>query len=127
MFEQACGFAFRAVFVLSSFSGCGDDDGGATGSADRTWASLTPDERGKLCDLLSEKLGGYGHKAECPDSDDAAWAAPDRQTCVESVPETCATRVSVMEECIDAVAKDLCHGERIQTTHPACVRSLQCR
>lgn len=131
MFERFGGLGWWVAIVVTSL-GCGDGDGDGdeTGSgfgADRTWASLSAGERADLCDFLSEQLGGYGYKADCPDQDDAAWAAPDQATCVNSVPDTCASPVSVMEECIEAVSEDLCDGKRIQTTHPACVRNLQCR
>lgn len=129
MFERFGGLGWWVAIVVTSL-GCGDGDGDETGSgfgADRTWASLSAGERADLCDFLSEQLGGYGYKADCPDQDDAAWAAPDQATCVNSVPDTCASPVSVMEECIEAVSEDLCDGKRIQTTHPACVRNLQCR
>jgi hypothetical protein len=130
MFERFGGLGWWLAIVVTSLGGCGDDDGDDTGSglrADRTWASLSAGERADLCDFLSEQLGGYGYQADCADHDAAAWAAPDRATCVDSIPDNCASPVSVMEECVDAVSKDLCDGKRIQTTHPACVRNLQCR
>jgi hypothetical protein len=131
MFERLGGLGWWLAIVVTSLGGCGDDDGDDdTGSGfdpDRTWASLSAGERADLCDYLSEQLGGYGYQADCPDRDAAAWAAPDQAACLDSVPDTCATPVSVIEECIEAVSKDLCDGKRIQTTHPACVRNLQCR
>ncbi len=130
MFERVVGLGWWVAMVVMGLGGCGDDDAEDAGSgpgADRTWASLSEGERAELCDFLSEKLGGYGFQAECPDHDAAAWAAPDQATCVNSVPDTCATPVSVMEECIDTVSKDICDGRRIQATHPACVRNVQCR
>jgi hypothetical protein len=131
MFERLGGLGWWLAIVVTSLGGCGDDDGDDdTGSGfdpDRTWASLSAGERADLCDYLSEQLGGYGYQADCPDRDAAAWAAPDQAACLDSVPDTCATPVSVIEECIEAVSKDLCDGKRIQTTHSACVRNLQCR
>ncbi|MDQ2644795.1 MAG: hypothetical protein M3020_13350 [Myxococcota bacterium] len=129
MFVRVGGLGWVAI-VVASLAGCGDGDANDAGpglDADRTWASLSEGERADLCDFLSGMLGGYGFQADCPDHDAAAWAAPDQATCVTSVPDTCGTPVWVMEECIEAVSKDLCHGRSIQATHPACVRNVQCR
>ncbi len=105
----------RALIVISlalgvgSSLGCGSDGGGTSGGAtgesgvasSKTLASLTPAEKGKICDWNAQISGGYGKTMLCGDGTDVSNDV-DQASCVADVP-SCAATVAQFEACSKVV------------------------
>ena len=85
-----------ATGACSSGGESGLNDGGESGPGasgvekSKQRSALTHEERGALCDWVSEELyGGYGKTMDCGSS-----SADSQQACIDSVPATCKATVA---------------------------------
>jgi hypothetical protein len=77
--------------------------------ANKMIAALTDDEWAKICDWEADRLGGYGHNADC-EANFVPMVPPDQATCVTAIHITfpCDLIVSDFEACIDERVEDPC-------------------
>jgi hypothetical protein len=101
-----------AVFALA----CACSSGGSSGSGhsgvprDATLVSLTAQQFGKLCDWINASVGGYGSIDNC-DGGSSRHADSNQQACIDGTVGCPAVTVGAVEDCINAIAGDLCRTE----------------
>ena len=117
--------------VLVCFSACSDEPSVA-GSSDsgvdpsKPLSALDASDSALLCDWASSRLGGYGHRAACPDPKLEYYAAPDQATCVSSMVSSCTATVAQYESCMKEVARDPCNGVTVLQTASGCAGLRSC-
>jgi hypothetical protein len=95
---------------------CGPGSGSGPGPSSglprsSTFADLTTDQVGILCDWINERQGGYGRHVSCPDGSTQDTDA-NKSECVGAAPVVAsycpALTVADVEDCTNAVLTDLC-------------------
>src|SRR5579872_5795558 len=98
--------------------GCGGGTGASGVASDKRIDSLSPAERGALCDYQAGRFGGYGKSMDCGGG--LSIDAPDSQAaCVAQFPPTCAATVADFEACENQIS---CSN----VIPPACASLLGC-
>lgn len=89
--------------TLVAFNACGSKveggrDVGPSGLPNQPADQLSIDDRGKLCDWLAAKWGGYGYERPCGDGTTGVGFHKDRALCLDrSFLRSCA--VALYEDC----------------------------
>ena len=85
-------------------SGGGSGSGGAptTSGIDGSQRldAVTAADRGKLCDVIAAKYGGYGREIECDDGTTLSSGYDNQAQCLAEWPQSCAVTVATFEQCL---------------------------
>ncbi|MBI2391817.1 MAG: hypothetical protein HYV09_19660 [Deltaproteobacteria bacterium] len=73
--------------------------------ADKRLDGTTAEERGRMCDWIAEKFGGYGKTIRCADGSVSMTGPPSREECLRTFPTGCGATVAQFEVCVAAISR----------------------